>query len=367
MKLCCFFNYNPLYRYPIYYAMSQEFDCDFFFGDSVFVPLKQFDSNLLPGFKNYLKAVKFTKLFVWHKGVSKVLRLKYDAYIITGDPSSLSNWLVLVYAKIFKKKIYCWCHGLNQYSDSTYTKLINTPFYKSMDGIFLYNKFNKKFMVHLGLDESKIHIIYNSLDTQLQTDIYSTLLPSTIYRNHFGNDYPIAIFIGRVQKRMKVELLIEAVDILRKMGSHVNVVIVGGYMDGINIEELVQKKGLQEYVWFYGPSFDEKVNSELLYNANVCVAPGTVGLTAIHSLSYGTPVITHNNFCAIGPEFEAIKPGITGDFFEEDNVESLANVIEKWIGLTVEERDKVRKEARNEILDKWNVSRQIEILRKVIF
>lgn len=236
-----------------------------------------------------------------------------------------------------------------------------------MDGIFLYNKFNKKFMVHLGLDESKIHIIYNSLDTQLQTDIYSTLLPSTIYRNHFGNDYPIAIFIGRVQKRMKVELLIEAVDILRKMGNHVNVVIVGGYMDGINIEELVQKKGLQEYVWFYGPSFDEKVNSELLYNANVCVAPGTVGLTAIHSLSYGTPVITHNNFCAIGPEFEAIKPGITGDFFEEDNVESLANVIEKWIGLTVEERDKVRKEARNEILDKWNVSRQIEILKKVIF
>ena len=44
------------------------------------------------------------------------------------------------------------------------------------------------------------------------------------------------------------------------------------------------------------------------------VSPGNVGLTAIHSLSYGTPVLTHNNFNNQMPEVESIQPGFNGYF-----------------------------------------------------
>lgn len=55
-------------------------------------------------------------------------------------------------------------------------------------------------------------------------------------------------------------------------------------------------------------------NAEFIYNADLCVSPGNVGLTAMHSLVFGCPVITHNCFEWQMPEFEAIQPGITGDF-----------------------------------------------------
>ena len=37
-----------------------------------------------------------------------------------------------------------------------------------------------------------------------------------------------------------------------------------------------------------------KIISKYLYYADICVSPGNVGLTAIHSLTYGTPVNSQN-------------------------------------------------------------------------
>jgi hypothetical protein len=60
------------------------------------------------------------------------------------------------------------------------------------------------------------------------------------------------------------------------------------------------------------------------------VSPGKVGLTAMHSMAYGTPVISHNTFDHQMPEVEAIVPGVTGDYFAEGSSEDLARVIAKW-------------------------------------
>ena len=40
--------------------------------------------------------------------------------------------------------------------------------------------------------------------------------------------------------------------------------------------------------------------------SDLTVSPGNIGLTAIHSLSYGTPVCSHSNFNNQMPESEAI-------------------------------------------------------------
>ena len=64
MKICCVFNYNPLYRLPIYSAMDKEFDCDFYFGDTVFQPMKAFDAEELKGFKGYLKTKRIRSYLV---------------------------------------------------------------------------------------------------------------------------------------------------------------------------------------------------------------------------------------------------------------------------------------------------------------
>lgn len=80
------------------------------------------------------------------------------------------------------------------------------------------------------------------------------------------------------------------------------------------LQQQVKSYNLANNIWFYGACYDEIKNAALIYNADLCVSPGNVGLTAMHSMVFGTPVITHNDFKWQMPEFEAIEPGKTGDF-----------------------------------------------------
>ena len=115
----------------------------------------------------------------------------------------------------------------------------------------------------------------------------------------------------------------------------------------------------------YGPCYEEEELGEIFYNSAICVSPGNVGLTAIHSLTFGCPVITHGNFSHQGPEFEAIKEGITGSFFKENDKNDLTSKIKFWIDRSTEEREHTRVEAFKEIDRKWNIDSQIETLKSL--
>jgi glycosyltransferase involved in cell wall biosynthesis len=91
------------------------------------------------------------------------------------------------------------------------------------------------------------------------------------------------------------------------------------------------------------------------------VSPGNVGLTAIQSLAYGTPVCTHNNFNNQMPEANSIKEGYNGTFFKENNLESLVETISKW---KYDKRKLISKNCINTIGNKYNFKNQIKIFEK---
>ena len=82
---------------------------------------------------------------------------------------------------------------------------------------------------------------------------------------------------------------------------------------------------------FFGPCYDESKIAELIFNADICLSPGNAGLTSIHVLTYGTPVITHNNSVHQMPEFESIIDGKNGTFFEENNLDDMIRVVSEWL------------------------------------
>jgi len=174
------------------------------------------------------------------------------------------------------------------------------------------------------------------------------------------------LYIGRIQNRKKVDLLIEALNYLRLNDSPCNLILIGKQTEGTDIEKLVEKYDLEKYVWCYGPCFEEATIGELIYNADLCVVPGDIGLTVMHSFVYGTPVITHNNFPNHGPEFEAIEPHVTGDFYTENSFEDLCLKIKDWISLDVKIRDSIRNKCYETINKKYNPNFQIQILKYLI-
>ena len=98
----------------------------------------------------------------------------------------------------------------------------------------------------------------------------------------------------------------------------------------------------------------------------MCVAPGNIGLTSIHALTFGCPAITHNDFHHQMPEFEAITEGKTGMFFERGNQESLTQTIERWFKQENYDREKIRLYCYKEIDNNWNPDYQMRVLKSVI-
>ncbi|MCI2227540.1 glycosyltransferase [Polaribacter sp. MSW13] len=364
-EICCIFNIASHYREPIYKLMDEELKCDFYFGDKVSTLIKLMDTSTLKGYKKTVKNKKIIfKKFVWQVGVVKLAFKKYKFFILTGDTNILSNWLISLFCLILNKKVYLWMHGLVR-ELSWKEKLLTYPQYFMANKFLLYGETAKRNMIKKGFNEKKMICIYNSLDYVKQLKIRSDLKLSNVYKDYFKNDYPVLIYIGRIQLLKKIDMIIDAMGILKSVGHYCNLIIIGDDNENVFIDKIIKKNNLQNYVWLYGSCYKEELIGNLIFNADVCVSPGNVGLTAMHSLVYGTPVITHDNISYQMPEFEAIEPGLTGDFFEEDNLEDLCQKIKVWTSIKEQKRQGVRESCYTVIEKKYNPMVQIKILKNL--
>lgn len=362
-KICLFDVTASHYRSEIFKSMDNTFDIDFYFGNMM-PSIKTMDVHVLSGYKETLNVKKVGPLFWYDKMLSIVIK-EYDTIIFDGDYRCLSTWIALLLCKCLNKRAYIWTHGFYG-KERGLKSLIKFLFVRLCTGCLIYGDYAKMIMVNdYKIPKTKLYVVHNSLDYTTQSKIRRTLKHSTIYSDHFNNNYPTIIFIGRLTAVKKLEMIICAQKLLKEKGIDINVVIVGEGPQRESLVELVDKYCLKDMVWFFGASYDENVNAELLYNADICVSPGNIGLTAIHSLTYGTPAITHDYWSEQMPEFEAIKKGKTGDFFEYGSVNSLANVIENWL-LKHQSREEVRNNCFQIIDDEWNPMYQLKILKKVI-
>jgi hypothetical protein len=85
----------------------------------------------------------------------------------------------------------------------------------------------------------------------------------------------------------------------------------------------------------------------------------------MQSLAYGTPVITHDNPYAQSPEFESIVPGVNGDLFKHDDLESLAEVIRRWT--LVPKSPEVERNCHRMIERFYNPAVQTRLIREAIY
>lgn len=363
-EICCIFNVAPHYNAPIYKLMDSELTCDFYLGDRIHTPLKLMNYNELKGYKGILKYKTIFGSFYWQQGAMKTLFKPYKYYITIGEPYCISTWFLLIACSFTKKKVFLWTHGWYG-NESFIKKMIKKFFYNLSSKLLLYGDYARALMIKEGFTENRLVSIYNSLDYGKQLLIRNDIELSSIYQIKFGNNLPVLLYIGRIQKNKQLDLLINAITIMKEKSFLCNLIVIGDEVEETDIKFLIDSNKLNQNVWLYGACYDEKLIGELIYNADVCVSPGNVGLTAMHSLMYGTPIITHSDFTKQMPEFEAIKENVTGMFFKINDKNDLANVIEEWLTKNHNKREIIRLEAYKIIDERYNPYVQIEILKKL--
>lgn len=362
-SICLIYNYAQHYRTNIFCLMDKELAIDFVFGDK-YLDVKKMDYSLLNNFKKEVKNIRFLKEpLTFQIGVIPLIK-DYPTYIMLGDLHSISTWAMLILSKIFRKKIYLWSHGW--YGKEGKLKIVlKKIFFGLADGTFLYGNYAKDLMIKAGLNADKLHVIHNSLMYTEHIELRKHTKETLIFQNHFNNNYKNIIFVGRLTAQKRLDMLFQALIELKSLGLVYNLTIIGTGEKEASLKELTEKIGLNKTTWFYGPCYNESLLAELIFNADLCVSPGNVGLTAIHSMTFGTPVITHNNFSKQGPEFEAIKEGVTGAFYTYNNAISLANTIQNWIS-TQKNRIEIRNKCYKVIDEKWNPYYQIEVIKSTL-
>lgn len=359
-----YFNIPSIYREEIYKRIDEKFDCDWYFED-LKENIKKFDTRVL-GHSETLPVVDLSS-FYWTKGLIKLLFCNYSHYIMIGATRNLSLYALLLLKYLFfrKKKVLLWTHGFYGKENWIQKNLFKRSLFNLADEVLLYGNYAKTIMVELGFDKEKLHVMHNSLAYAKQLCLRESLAQTSIYRNYFNNDNLVIIMIGRLNLRKKLDLLLQSVALLKNKGKLYNVVFVGDGEDENNLKNTAKSLKIDNSVWFYGACYDEEENARLIFNADACVVPGDIGLTAIHSQMFGCPVFTHNFLPSQGPEFESIKEGITGSFFERDNVISLSNTISNWFENHTN-REKIREACYKEIDTQWTPMFQMDVLNKVI-
>lgn len=360
MKLCLIYNYAQHYRTSIFKLIDQEFDCDFVFGDFM-GDVKKMDYSLLNGKVTEVHNKQLRGAY-FQKGVIKLLRLDYDRYIMLGETRCISTWIFLLLAKFYsKKKVYLWSHGWYG-KESGIERIIKKIFFKLADGTFLYGNYARELMIKEGFNRDKLFVIHNSLAYDEQLATRSKLKKEEIYKVHFGNSNNNLVFVGRLTEVKKLDMILYAMVKCKTDGKEYNLTLIGGGEKKKELELLTKELDLESNVWFYGPCYNEVELGGLIYNADLCVSPGNVGLTAMHSLVFGTPVLTHDHFPFQMPEFESIKEGETGCFFKYNAIDSLAQKINEWF-CTAHNREETRKMCMKEIDEFWTPYYQIEVLK----
>lgn len=372
MKLCNIYPNAPHYRRAIFLKMDEAFDCAWMFGER---PLGGKDIvSMRPDefrcFLGFLKNVRIFGNWYWQRGVLPLLGADFDTYLILGEPYCVSSWLFCALAKLRPgKRVFFWSHGW--YGRENFVKrILKKIFFRLADGVFLYGNYARELMIRNGFSAEKLWTIHNSLDYAEQRRLRERLVPSDILKKHFGDAGAGAvgtlIFVGRLTAVKRLDMIAEAmVRLARERGKKFNLVLVGDGAERCALEEKFRALGLEGNVWFYGACYDDAVLSELIFNADLCVAPGNIGLTAMHALAFGCPCLTHNDFKNQMPEFEAIVPGKTGAFFERGNVTALADAIEAWFA-SARDRDAVRRACYAEIEASWTADWQLGVFRRVL-
>jgi glycosyltransferase involved in cell wall biosynthesis len=290
-------------------------------------------AELPPGARfTRLRYIRVLKWFAWQWGTLRpTLFGRFDAYILEGDAYYLSSWLGAIAARMRGRRVLFWSHGWTR-TDRGLKGLIRRTFYRLADGLLLYGDRARDIGIREGFDSDRLFVMYNSLDCDRQRECAQSVGPaqlSALRSRLFGPDpVPVVIATARLTGQKRFDLLVRALGLINRGGRRVDLLLVGDGPARAGLEKLATSERVNAV--FVGSCYDEQQLATLYACASVTGAPGEIGLTCMHSLGYGVPIVTHADPASQMPEWEAIIPGVTGDLFKPGDVNDLAAKLERW-------------------------------------
>jgi len=368
LRVAVVYHVWPHYRQPVMRAMdaSAAIAYDFYGSGEALDGVIHADTGAVSRFVR----APFRRLgsLLWQPGaVAAASDRRYQALILLADPHFVSTWVAALIAKARRRPVLFWGHGWLRHERGL-KRLVRHACFALCDRFLVYGERGKRIGAREGFALERITVVSNSLDVARANAVIARIEAGTLRsvrpQSLFAvPEHPLLVCTARLTRACRFDLLIDAAALLAARGLPVNVLLVGEGPERAALERRAADLGVSAH--FFGACYDEDVTGQLLYHSDVTVSPGKIGLTAMHSLMYGTPAITHGDFDTQMPEVEAIEQGVTGAFFRKDDAASLADAIARWLA-QAPPREIVRAAARAAIARRWTPEHQARTIEQAV-
>lgn len=277
----------------------------------------QFSSQVGESTSEYSGFLKFTKFSFFNSKVQlthiplRILRSKY--IVIEHKLSDLSIYLLLLF---LPSKIILWGHGKSvTTSDSLAISSLRILLARRARMYLAYTEEGSKYLIENGVNPTSVKVLVNSLDTDELVRAKRNITSEAIenFETKFDlKDKRIIAYIGALESYKKIDLLVEALQILESQNFSVTCLFLGSgdkreFLRNLNHEQLILlERGKAE------------AKAMLAYFAKFFVVPGRVGLVAIDSIFFERVILT-TNWKFHAPEFHYLTPGSSVVVSESDS------------------------------------------------
>jgi glycosyltransferase involved in cell wall biosynthesis len=198
-----------------------------------------------------------------------------DALIVEANPRYLSTSSAIRWMHRRSRPVIGW--GLGSPPIRGYLTKRRSSFIKQFDALIAYSQRGAEEYAELGFPREKIFVAYNSV---------SALPEGTVpARPRTMGHRPYILFVGRLQARKRIDLLLRA---CAQLAYEPRLVIVGDGPERQSLESLARE--IYPQAQFVGARHGAELKPYFT-EADLFVLPGTGGLAVQEAMSHGLPVI----------------------------------------------------------------------------
>ncbi len=224
-----------------------------------------------------------------------------------------------------------WGHGFSK-REHWLRRRFRNQLISRADAVLVYNHGARNALIDEGYDAERIFVALNAID---QTPVRAATKhwlnqPAELdaFRQQHGIDPDAAaVFVARLVPGRGLDLLIRAFRLVSDERPNARLILIGDGPAAEPLRELADSLDLSDAVIMPGAIYDNLDLAPWMLSAAVCAYPRAIGLSAMHVLGYGLPIITSDDMDAHAPEIECLRSDENALFYTDGDTRAFADAI----------------------------------------
>ena len=291
---------------------------------------------------------------------------KPDVLVLLGMAGNISNWLLLVWARLTGRRVVIWACGWEPQKAGSLSLWAKQKLMRVYFGLahkcLLYSTKGMNYLASTGVPRNKLEVCFNGIEIdELLANELQLLDEAAALRARESEpgDF-VFLYVGGLLEEKRVDFLLDAFEAIREKSRSAKLWIVGDGPDAPRVKARAAQLQLTG-VTFFGRIIDGV--DAYFSAADVFVLPGLGGLAFNQAMIWRTPCIGTE---ADGTEDDLVIEGQTGFRFVLDDLESLRSVMHKASTLPATKLAAMGEEARGVIVERSNVDQMVAIFHRTL-